>query len=76
MNQCDKILEYLRSHPSITSAEAEERFACRRLAARINDLKAADYPIQKKTVSGKNRFGEPVHYASYSLINKEENNDQ
>lgn len=76
MNQCDKILEYLRTHPSITAAEAEERFACRRLASRISDLRELGYPIHKVTVTGRNRFGEPVHYASYSLINKEDINAQ
>lgn len=72
MNQCQKILQWLETHPSITSAEAEEHFACRRLASRIADLKEAGYPIRKETVSGKNRFGDPVHFASYSLI-KEDN---
>ena len=59
-----------------TAAEAEERFACRRLASRISDLRELGDPIHKVTVTGRNRFGEPVHYASYSLINKEDINAQ
>ena len=42
-------------------------YGCLRLGARICDLRRAGYPIRSRIVTGENRFGEPTHYAEYSL---------
>lgn len=47
--------------------EAIEQFGCMRLAARIADLKEQGVPIKKETIKRKNRFGEQVSFARYSL---------
>lgn len=68
MTQSDSVLFYLRLHGSITQAEASRTLACSRLGARIYDLKARGHQIGKIMVQGKNRFGEPTHWAKYILI--------
>lgn len=52
---------------SITSAEAITEYGIYRLASRISDLKKAGVPIKKETVSGRNRYGEKIHFKRYSL---------
>lgn len=65
--QIDYILEHMRKHGSINHREAEDLYGIMRLASRINDLKQLEYVIDKKMVSGHNRYGIPVRYAEYSL---------
>lgn len=67
MTQCEKILRYMREAGGITPMEAIEQFGCMRLAARIADLKEQGVPIKKETIKRKNRFGEQVSFARYSL---------
>lgn len=67
MSQKKKILDYMRSHGSITQSEAFLQLGCTRLASRIWDLKRDGHNIKKTMVKGKNRFGEPTEYASYSV---------
>lgn len=66
-NQCNKILRYMTEFGSITPMDAIENFGCMRLGARIFDLKQDGYAIKTEMVKAKNRFGEPVSYARYSL---------
>lgn len=65
--QCERILQYLSEHETITQAEAITKISVYRLASRINDLKKQGYAIRKETVRGKNKYGEPTHFARYSL---------
>lgn len=67
MTQCEKILRHIEDFGSITSLEAMQEYGIMRLASRISDLKKAGIPIQKETVSGKNRYGESTSYARYSI---------
>lgn len=67
MTQCEEILRYMREAGGITPMEAIEQFGCMRLAARIADLKEQGVPIKKETIKRKNRFGEQVSFARYSL---------
>jgi hypothetical protein len=66
-NQCERILKYLTDFKTITSAEAMSELGVYRLASRITDLKKQGYSIKKETVKAKNRYGEIVHFAQYSL---------
>ncbi len=65
--QCDKILQYIETEGSITPLDALREFGCMRLASRITDLKRMGYPITRKMETAKNRAGEPVRYARYSM---------
>lgn len=67
MSQCANILQYMKETGGITQAKAVAEFGCYRLSARIADLKAQGVPIKTETVKRKNRFGEPVTFARYSL---------
>lgn len=67
MTQCERIIKYMQDFGSITSAEAMSELGVFRLASRINDLKNQGYIIYTKIECGKNRYGEPTHYARYSL---------
>ena len=67
MTQCERILRHLQDYGSITQAEAVTEYGCYRLGARIWDLKAQGVPIKGETVTGKNRYGERMCFARYSL---------
>lgn len=66
-SQCRMILQHLQSGLSITADEAGERFGCRRLASRINDLKNRGFQIEKEMIRATNRYGKPVRFARYFL---------
>lgn len=70
--QCDRVIDYIKTNGSITQFEALNRLGIMRLASRISDLRNKGYQIKKSMVKDKNRYGEKVSYASYSL---EEHND-
>ena len=57
----------MKDYGSITAAEAMSEFGCYRLAARISDLKNEGYEINRVMETGKNRYGDSVSYARYSL---------
>lgn len=66
--QVKQVLQRIRECGSITSMEAFTEFGITRLAAVIYVIRH-DFGIDIKsdTVTGKNRFGNPVNYARYSL---------
>ena len=65
--QCDLVLLFMTENGSITPREALEELGCMRLVSRISDLKRAGYKIAKETVCERNRYGDPVRFAKYSL---------
>lgn len=67
MTQCERILKFMQDHGSINPMQAMKEFGIMRLGARIYDLKKAGYHISRRTVTGRNRYGEPVSYAEYRL---------
>lgn len=73
MTQVDRILRHLEDYGSITQAEAMNEYGIMRLASRISDMRKLGYPIISERVSSKNRYGETVSYARYSL--KEDDNE-
>ena len=68
MTHCERILDYMRTYGGITQAEAYERLGCTRLSGRIYDLKSMGHDIRKSMVHGTNRYGDPVHFAKYTLV--------
>ena len=71
MTHCERVLEYMLQHGSITQNEATDHLACTRLSGRIYDLKHRGYSIGKLMVDGKNRFGDPTRFARYFLQEQE-----
>lgn len=67
MTQCERLTRHLNELGSITAAEAITEYGIYRLAARIAELKADGMPIRKDSVASKNRYGETVYFARYSL---------
>lgn len=68
MNQCQRILQYMRDHPDgITTWEAIREFGCTRLPARIADLRRDGFMISKEIQTSKNRYGDNVSFARYRL---------
>ena len=67
MNQKQRVLAYMEEFGSITSLEAFRDLGITRLSAVIFDLRDAGYPIDSKTESSTNRFGDKTSYSRYSL---------
>ena len=67
ISQCERILDYIAENGSITSADAMREFGCMRLASRISDLKRQGIPITRTIETSKNRYGDTVSYARYTI---------
>ena len=67
--QTQMVKDHLESGKTLTSLDAANFFGITRLAARCHDLKKEGLPIQSKTVTVKNRFGQNVTVSEYSIIN-------
>ena len=67
LKQTELIIRHMRDYGSISSLTAMQEYGIMRLASRINDLRGQGYDIEVETARGKNRYGEPTHYAVYKL---------
>ena len=65
--QCSRLISYMQDFGSITQMETISELGIMRIASRISELKKEGYNIQKHMVKGKNRYGENVSWAAYSL---------
>ena len=68
LTQCDRIIQFIEETGSITQLEALEQFGCMRLASRMCDIKKMGYAVEKKMEKSRNRYGEPISYARYTII--------
>lgn len=68
--QCERVLQYIKDFGEITSAEAISELSVYRLASRISELKNHGYAIKRRMVKGKNKYGESVSWAAYSIDKK------
>lgn len=75
LTQREKILQYMVAYGAITPIDAMREFGCMRLATRIFELKQAGHNITTTIESAKNKFGDTVHYARYTLIKREDQNN-
>ena len=66
-SQCERILNYIEENGSITQMDALREFGCMRLASRISDIKRQGIPVKRIMETSKNRYGESISYARYSL---------
>lgn len=73
-SQCERIIEYMKTEGSITQIDALREFGCMRLASRVSELRKAGVPIVKTLEKSKNRYGESISYARYSLEEENANN--
>lgn len=67
-SQCDLILQHLKDYGSITPLVAMKEYGILRLAARISNLRNSGYNIITSTVTTKNKAGNPVNFAKYTLL--------
>ena len=67
ISQNKRVLEHLQDKGTITSMEAFNDYGITRLSGRIFDLREQGYPISKRMITKKNRFGEECRVAEYSL---------
>ena len=70
MTQCEKILNYIEEHGSITARQAY-KLGIMRLASRISDLRREGHLIKTEDIKVKNRDGSHSYIAKYSLIKTE-----
>lgn len=71
ITQCEKVLNYMKDHGSITSRQAYH-LGIMRLASRISELKTAGYKIKSESVKVKNRDGSSTYIAKYSFLKNSE----
>ena len=69
LSQKDVVLQYLKTHKSITSLQAFEKWHITRLAAVIFDLRQLGYNIITAEQTTETKFG-ACTYAKYTLLNK------
>jgi len=67
MTQNEKILRHLQDFGSITTMEAFTEYGCTRLSARIKDLRDDGHEIRTTFESARNRYGDKVSYARYTM---------
>ena len=72
MTKTQAVLDWLKTHASISSMEAIQNFGATRLSAIIFNLRKAGYDIETVTCEGTDRFGHPMRYARYYLRNSPE----
>lgn len=65
-----RILEHFKKYGTLTSMEAFQTYGITRLAARISELREKGYDIRTVMVDSTNRYGEPVRYGLYKLVEK------
>lgn len=65
-SQQTKVLNYMRTHGSITAREALS-FGCMRLASRITDLKKRGYIIDREMIEVTTADGGKARVARYTL---------
>lgn len=65
-----RIIEYMKKHKGITSQDAFKELGITRLSARIKELRDLGYDISTIMIDGTNRYGEPVRFGLYKLVEK------
>ena len=62
------MLQYLRTHKTMTRNDAVLECGCHKLPTVIGILKRKGYDIRGEMTEGKNRFGDTVRFKTYWLI--------
>ena len=67
MTKTQAVLDWLKTHASISSMEAIQSFGATRLSAIIFDLRKRGYNIETVKCEGTDRFGNKMQFARYYL---------
>lgn len=67
MTKTQAVLDWLKTHASISSMEAIQNFGATRLSAIIFNLRKRGYNIETVKCEGTDRFGNPMRFARYYL---------
>ena len=67
MTHKERVLDYLHQNGSITSLDAFREIGCTRLSAVIFNLKEDGYEFSTEFETKKNRWGDKVSFARYTL---------
>ena len=67
MNKTKAVLDWLKTHASISSMEAIQSFGATRLSAIIFKLRKRGYNIETVKCEGTDRFGNKMTFARYYL---------
>ena len=67
-NQREMVLKYIEDFGSITSYEAYIDLGITQLASRIKELKGKGYQFSYRWITKKNRYGKPVRFKEYILM--------
>jgi len=67
-NQIKRIIEYLKTHDGITGYEAIKNISVMRLASRVCDMEKLGIKIDRKWVSGVNKYGEKWRAKKYWIV--------
>ena len=67
MTKTQAVLDWLKTHASISSMEAIQSFGATRLSVIIFNLRKRGYNIETVMVDGRDRFGNQTRYARYYL---------
>lgn len=76
MNKTQAVLEWLKTHASISSMEAIQNFGATRLSAIIFKLRQRGYNIETVKCEGTDRFGNKMQFARYYLRNSPVDNGE
>ena len=68
LSKKEKILYHLKEGKSITPRQAFFDYSAMRLSAIIFDLKEDGYDIKSERETSRDKFGDKVSYAKYTLI--------
>jgi hypothetical protein len=74
MNQCEKVLNYMKKNGKITQRDAIW-LGCYRLSARIKDLRDAGEKINSEMQKVRNADGTHTYIAVYTLTEEEQTDD-
>lgn len=67
MTKTQAVLDWLKTHASISSMEAINNFGATRLGAIIFNLRKRGYDIETVICDGRDRFGNKTRFARYYL---------
>lgn len=67
MTKTQAVLDWLKTHASISSMEAIRSFGATRLSAIIFNLRKKGYNIETVKCEGTDRFGNKMQFARYYL---------
>jgi len=68
MTQHEKIIDYMKKNKSITPMEAFNHLGCTKLSTRVGELKKAGFNIESEMEKATDRYGMPIRYKRYWLI--------